>query len=302
MARSTPDSDSGSYVNGVYTSKNGDQSSGLNCPKGVRLYDPNMKPAIFFQPPDTGATEEFVPLTQDAAQDVLPNYAISNYGRILNMHTGKVMKPNYRPNGYEYYCLCAENAKYGQKKYNTHRMVMKTFVPNSDADNLEVNHINSVKSDNYINKTMPDGSIQSNLEWCTHEENTEFRSALHENVVLKLTRSDAATIRQLHDDDGLSYAKIREEYYPSVSEVTIQRVCRNKTFKDSTYTPKDYKENLYKNNTGKNHILTDSEAACIRRLAAMGYNYTEIKEQFFPTFSTTTISDVVRGLSHNRDF
>lgn len=77
------------------------------------------------------------------------------------------MKPNYRVNGYEYLCLAAENCKNGQKKYTTHRLVLKTFEPRDDMDDLEVNHIYGDKSENYINKIMPDGSKKSSIEWST---------------------------------------------------------------------------------------------------------------------------------------
>ena len=119
--------DSGSYVNGVYTSKNGFAGSGLNCPKGSRLYDTNVIRPFFFEPDDLQPGEEFRKITRDVCPDIMPYYAISNYGRLMNVYSGKIMKPNYRPNGYEYYCLAAENSKTNQKKYSTSRIVMKTF-------------------------------------------------------------------------------------------------------------------------------------------------------------------------------
>lgn len=251
MSRSaSQETDSGSYVGGVYTSKNGNVS-GINCPKGSRLYDPNMKPAIYFQPPDTGETEEFVQLTQEAAKDVLPNYAISNYGRVINMYSGKIIKPASRPSGYEYYTLPAENCVKGQKKYCTHRMVMSTFYPVEGMDELEVRHINGEKSDNYVDKTMPDGSVQTNLEWCTEKERKHRKSQDDSvGIIQKLTKEDAKIIRDLHDNSGYSYARIHDEMYPNVTETTIQRVCRNQTFKDDEYVPKEYKKKYYTHGNG----------------------------------------------------
>ena len=104
-------SDSGSYVNGIYTTKNGYSGLGLNCPKGTRLYDLKIRKGVFFEPEDTPNDEEFRKITQEVCPDIMPYYAISNYGRLMNINSGKVMKPNYRPNGYEYYCLAAENSK-----------------------------------------------------------------------------------------------------------------------------------------------------------------------------------------------
>ena len=103
------ETDSGSYVNGIYTTKNGHSGSGLNCPKGTRLYDTSVIQPIFFVPEDTEVGEDFEMINQEVCPDILPYYAVSNYGRILNVNSGKIMKPNYRPNGYEYYFLQQDN-------------------------------------------------------------------------------------------------------------------------------------------------------------------------------------------------
>ena len=300
MARSKIENDSGCYVNGVYTTNNGTtHPGGLACPKGARLYDPTMTPAIFFEPDDVGDTEDFVMLTPSAAPDILPYYAISNYGRVMNIYTGKIMKPNYRPNGYEYLCLSADNCKNGQKKYNTHRLVMKTFDPREDQHQLDVNHIDNDKTHNYINKTMPDGTIQNNLEWMSHKENTIERSkTLCNESAIKLSYTDAVRIRELYMQ-GYTMAQIQRMEYSFVSHATIQNVCKNRVFTDPNYNPRDGKD-FYRNTIGV-HIISDFDAARIRDLHSHGYNNKQIKEQFYPAYSESTISDIVRGISHNRD-
>ena len=295
--RSSIETDSGKYVNGSYTSKNGVSGTGLICPKGARLYSPTMIPAIFYQPDDIGETEEFVLLDQDVAPDVLPYYAISNYGRVMNVNTGQIMKPNYRSNGYEYYCLAANNSKTGQKKYATHRMVMMTFDPIDNMENMQVNHCNFVKSDNYIDKTMPDGSVQSNLEWCTPSYNCMHRG--NDNFCHKVSFEDAKRIRELHLQ-GYSYLQIQNLCgYDYISGTTIQNICRNKSHVDNSYTPPD-KNNFYKINIGNRHYLTDDDAKTIRSLKEKGISATQIKNEYYPDFSLSTILDIVNGVSHNR--
>ena len=293
------ETDSGNYVNGIYTTKNGFSGSGLNCPKGTRLYDTSKVQPIFFEPEDTPKGEEFRMITQDVCPDILPYYAVSNYGRIMNIKSGKVMKPNYRPNGYEYYCLAAENCKYGQKKYNTNRVVMKTFDPREDADELQVNHINGNKAENYYNKVMEDGSIESNLEWNSASENIihSRESGLNNGQVL--TYEKAKHIRELRQE-GYSYSRIISDFYPGVSLKAIQMVCNNQTYYDPNYTKIDYRES-YRDNKNNNLKLSDKDADLIRQLFKEGYKYQDIKDKFYPEVSICTISDIVRGKTHNRN-
>lgn len=284
----------GSYVNGTYTTKNGFTGSGLNCPKGTRLYDTSVIRPVFFMPEDRGATEDFVPLTQEVAPGVMDYYAISNYGRILNTYSGKIMKPNYRPNGYEYYCLAAENCKYGQKKYNTNRLVMMTFDPRENADKLEVNHINGNKSENYINKTMEDGSVQSNLEWNTRAENAKHREETGLAKPLNITTADVNKIRSLRNQ-GYSYSMIFEKF-PHISVASIQAICKNNLYKDPNYVPVNI--NPYADNTHNKLKLNNSDANRIRILYAEGYTQKEIVEKFYPGISVSTVSDVIRNITH----
>lgn len=221
---------SGKYINGVYTSKNG-YVSGLVCPKGGRLYDPNYKSPIFFDPIDVEKGEEFKLLTQDIAPDILPYYAISNYGRIENIFTRQLIKVNYRPNGYPYVCLAADNCKFGQKKYSLHRLVLKAFNPVDNMDSLEVNHIYCDKTKNYVNKIMEDGSIDSSIEWATPKENISHAIANNLRGKNKLTNEDVVNIREKYSQ-GYTIKDIHNEY-TFVSYNTIVDVCKNKTHQKS---------------------------------------------------------------------
>lgn len=294
------ETDSGKYVNGIYTTKNGFAGLGLNCPKGTRLYDTSKIQPIFFEPEDTAVGEEFEMITQDVCPDILPYYAVSNYGRILNVKSCKIMKPNYRPNGYEYYCLAAENCKNGQKKYSTNRIVMKTFDPREDADQLQVNHINGNKAENYYNKVMEDSSIQSNLEWSTPSENIIHSRETGLNKGSNLDMEKAKHIRKLRDQ-GYSYSRIRSDFYPYVSGSAIQMVCKNQSYYDPKYKPLNHKIDPYSNTDNNNLKLSDKDADIIRKLAKDGYKQREIKEKFYPNISICTISDIVRGKTHNRN-
>ena len=224
-----PENDSRKYIDGVYTSKNGYNNSGLNCPKGRRLYDPSLKSAIFFNPDDLEIGEVFEILTNKEAPGILPYYAISNYGRVLNIRSGQILKQNFRGNGYGYYVLSSDNCKYGQKKFNTHRLVMKKFKPVENMDSLTVNHIDADKSHNYVDKVMEDGSIVSNLEWSTLQDNIIHAEKNNLRIRNKLSYQEAENIRKLHNE-GYSYKYILDNFYPYVSFSTIQNICTNRTY------------------------------------------------------------------------
>ena len=292
------ENDSGSYINGVYTTKNGFSGSGLNCPKGTRLYDTSVNQPVFFMPEDRELGEDYEMITQEVCPGILPYYAVSNYGHIMNIKTGQIMKENYRPNGYGYYCLCAEDAKYGQKKYTTHRIVLETFDPREDAKELQVNHKNGNKKDNYYNKLMEDGTYESNLEWSTRKENIDHA---HDTGLWKgnkvLDQDKANHIRELRGQ-GYSYARIKSDFYQNISVASIQNVCKNLTYHDPDYTPiTNYRDN----NSNNNLKLSDRDAEIIRKLYENGFNYKDIKEKFFDNVSEGTISNIVRGKTHNKN-
>lgn len=95
-------------------------------------------------------------------------YNISNYGRVLSLKRSNGMgtrkkdrfiKPKF--NIYGYFSVSISNNDKRRTIY-IHRLVAEAFLPN--ALNLRcVNHIDAVKINNHV----------SNLEWCTHRQNSE---------------------------------------------------------------------------------------------------------------------------------
>lgn len=322
MNKKIAERDSGNYVNGVYTTKNGFSGSGLGCPKGTRVWETNKSAEgviePFYKVPKDfvpGETEEFRDITREVAPDIMPYYAISNYGRVLNMKSGQFIKPNYRPNGYEYLCLAADNCKYGQKKYTTHRLVMKTFDPKENMDELEVNHINFNKADNYVNKTMEDGSIQSNLEWVTPRENkihsrNEFDPTVssQDNKFTPFSNEEVDKIRELRNNEALTFKEIKEKYFPDRSVASIQSLCNNQTYRDSNYHPlsqdeiKAKRESLnaslytHEYTPYRGPVLTDSAVKAIRVMSEKGVPQKEICSIY--NISRSTVTDIVTGKTH----
>lgn len=95
-----------------------------------------------------------------------PNYSISDIGEIKNNQTNKLLSICQNQEGYKIVQLWKEHKGYMKR---IHRLVLETFSPCENMENLEVNHI-----DCNINNNM-----LSNLEWCTSEENTQYRLNLN---------------------------------------------------------------------------------------------------------------------------
>ena len=85
-----------------------------------------------------------------------PKYEVSNLGRIRNIKTGRILKPNFSG---RYYSVELFNET-GSKRKNIHRLVAEAFVERKSGQDV-VNHIDG----NSFNNSA------SNLEWCTVTEN-----------------------------------------------------------------------------------------------------------------------------------
>lgn len=84
-------------------------------------------------------------------------YSVSNYGEVRNDSTGTLLQGSVANNGYRMVHL-----RYRiDKNCSVHRLVMKAFCPCEEMDDLQINHKDGNKLNNYI----------ENLEWSTALEN-----------------------------------------------------------------------------------------------------------------------------------
>ena len=86
-----------------------------------------------------------------------PVYSASNYGRIRNEGTGRIMKTQINTRGYLSLTLRRDNQQVPQL---VHRLIAEAFL-GGPHPGFDVNHIDGDKTNNCI----------ENLEWCTREEN-----------------------------------------------------------------------------------------------------------------------------------
>jgi hypothetical protein len=102
------------------------------------------------------------------------NYCISSSGDVLNLKRDQIKKP--MPDKKGYLKICLVNGSKGRTT-RIHRLVAAAFIPNFSQD-LQVNHINCIKSDNRI----------ENLEMVTQSQNTKHAWS---NKRMKLTMKGA---------------------------------------------------------------------------------------------------------------
>lgn len=104
-----------------------------------------------------------------------PKFEVTKSGKVRNAIT-LALVGHKTENGY----LVVTNSE--NKDYRIHRMVMETFYPRPDSDNLIVDHINGDKTNNSI----------ENLRWATQAENCCYRdenwNKISENVALMIKK------------------------------------------------------------------------------------------------------------------
>lgn len=105
-------------------------------------------------------------------------YAVSNLGKVKSLGNDKtrkekILQPRKNTKGYLRVGLC-KNGKV--KRFRVHRLVLFMFNPDGYFGNAEVDHINTIRTDNRV----------ENLRWVTHKENQN-------NILSRANNSKAKT-------------------------------------------------------------------------------------------------------------
>lgn len=92
---------------------------------------------------------------------IVENYAISNLGRIKNLKTNRIIKPDKEEKGY---CRLSVKINGIKKHFPVHRLVAIAFIPNP-LNKSQVDHIDCDKTNNRVD----------NLRWVSNKENSNYR-------------------------------------------------------------------------------------------------------------------------------
>ena len=100
---------------------------------------------------------------------LLPNYWISNHGRVWSNLTQKMLTQALTKAGY--WCIHISSTQGHPAYFLTHRLVAKAFLPPPEDGRNVVDHIDG----------NPQNNQPSNLRWCTTKENIHNPNTIHNN-------------------------------------------------------------------------------------------------------------------------
>lgn len=134
-------------------------------------------------------------------------YQVSNFGRVKNAVTGKILKPiQIKTNG-KYTQVVVNLYNNGKRKrFTVARLVAQAFIPNPE-NKPEVDHINTDSTDNRV----------ENLRWVTCKEQ-------HNNPLTKQHLSEAK-IGNIPWDKGV---KFTDEHCQNISNALKGKYCGSK--------------------------------------------------------------------------
>lgn len=133
------------------------------------------------------------------------NYQVSNFGRVRNIETGRILKLHDVGRNRKYKRVGLEDGKY----YLVHRLVAQEFIPNTDPEHLtQVNHKDEDPSNNH----------SDNLEWCDAKYNVNYGTRAN-----RMSETFAQKRR-----DKLANCKTEEERQKAIKDLkSAERVRRH---------------------------------------------------------------------------
>ena len=137
-----------------------------------------------------------------------PNYEVSDFGRVRNKRTGKILKPRPTPNGYQRVNIRTETSR----DLYIHRLVADSFCDHPNGCDV-INH----KDNN------PKNNKASNLEWTTQFEN------VHYGMKQKRYKHNAVSVVGYKDGNEYQFVSAHEaEKHTGCDHSMIIKCCKGK--------------------------------------------------------------------------
>lgn len=206
--------------------------------------------------------EIWVRINRSIYPDLKPYYWISNYGRIYSEVSNMIMKsrhldPEKVSSPYYKIALQTNDGKHSiSKSYLIHRLMMCSFFPVENMENLVVNHIDG----NKLNDNL------SNLEWTTEHGNMQHAISHgllnpiygEKHTCAKISESDAKEIILLLLDRKLTHKEIANRMHCSLS--IVDSIAEKKAWK---YLSKDIDFSSLSQRIPKTLSFSDIERICL---------------------------------------
>ena len=162
-------------------------------------------------------------------------YQVSNLGRVKSLNYKRTGKSKIlRPQGTRLGYLRIRLFKGGEcKRHYIHRLVLMTFSPVENMENLDCNHLDENKENNNLN----------NLEWCTRSYNNTYNGR-HKRVAEKNTNGKCSIpIVQLSQDGKLIkvWKSSHDAERGGFNQGAIIQCCKNKFHREGNNIYKGYK-------------------------------------------------------------
>lgn len=151
-------------------------------------------------------------------------YSIEPDGRVYSHSVNKYMVTKLDKDGYE--AISLRNNTGGYSKFGIHRLLIITYCPIENTEEMTVNHIDGNKKNNTL----------ENLEWVTASENTrlahetKLNNSVGENHGrAKLTEEQAKQVIDFAKQ-GMTLREVQQEI-PIVTKNMYNSIKHNRTWK-----------------------------------------------------------------------